>query len=167
MKPPVREFEALYAAHYRPVVGLLVALGGSPSDAEDVAQESFVKLLGRWRRISRYDDPGAWVRLVAARAMVSHLRTRRRRGEIEDAMIAPTRGAAWADRVDDRLALGAAIDDLPLHQRQVVVLHHALGLPVNDVARTLRIPPGTVQSRLSRARATLNAALQNEENQHA
>jgi RNA polymerase sigma-70 factor (ECF subfamily) len=167
MKPAAPAFEALYAAQYRQVVGLLVALGAAPSDAEEVAQESFIKLLARWSRVSAYDDPAAWVRLVAARAMTSHLRNQARRREIERSRLLPTAGAAAPDGADDRLTLRAALHDLPLPQRQVVVLHHALGLPVKEIARILRVPAGTVQSRLSRARRALATTLETEENQHA
>jgi RNA polymerase sigma-70 factor (ECF subfamily) len=46
---------------------------------------------------------------------------------------------------------------LSLQHRQVLVLHHGLGLPVEEVARELGVPPGTVKSRLSRARAAAAA----------
>jgi RNA polymerase sigma-70 factor (ECF subfamily) len=60
------------------------------------------------------------------------------------------------DLIDLRDALAA----LPLGQRQVIVLHHLVGLPVEEVASELRLAPGTVKSRLARGRAAMASTLQ-------
>jgi hypothetical protein len=52
----------------------------------------------------------------------------------------------------ETLALVEALRTLPVRQRQVIVLHHLVGLPVEEVAQTLRVPAGTVKSLLSRGR---------------
>lgn len=167
MKAPADEVEALYAKHYRPVVGLLVALGAAPADAEEIAQEAFIKLLLRWRTIGSYEDLGGWLRLVAARALISHQRKQSRRREIDDTLPNLTEPHnEETDASDSRVSVRAAIETLPLSQRQVVILHYALDLSLKDIARTLRIPIGTVQSRLSRARGWLASALEPEENNH-
>jgi RNA polymerase sigma-70 factor (ECF subfamily) len=59
----------------------------------------------------------------------------------------------------DGLAVAAALATLPRRQRQVVVLHYLLDLPVGEVARQLAVPVGTVKSRLARARSALAAQL--------
>jgi len=69
----------------------------------------------------------------------------------------------------DRLAIQAGLRRLPLRQRQVLVLHYGADLPVEEVARQLRVPTGTVKSRLARARAALGAYMEEgqEEPGHA
>jgi RNA polymerase sigma-70 factor (ECF subfamily) len=70
----------------------------------------------------------------------------------------------------ERLAIEAGLQRLTLRHRQVLVLHHGADLPVEEVARQLRVPTGTVKSRLARARAALGAYLeeaQEEEPGHA
>ena len=57
------------------------------------------------------------------------------------------------------LDLHKALGTLPLGQRQVIVLHHLVGLPVEEVARELRVPTGTVKSRLARGRGALAQVL--------
>jgi hypothetical protein len=64
---------ALYRQTWPRLIGVLVSIGGSPDDAEAVAQDAYVKLLGRWDAIRRYDDPEAWVRALAVRTMISRL----------------------------------------------------------------------------------------------
>ena len=66
----------------------------------------------------------------------------------------------------DRIDVMRALQQLPLTQRQVVVLHYLSQLPIDEVASALQIAPGTVKSRLSRARDAL-APLLREETFHA
>jgi RNA polymerase sigma-70 factor, ECF subfamily len=69
----------------------------------------------------------------------------------------------------DRVAIQAGLQLLPLHYRQVLVLHYGADLSVEQVAHQLRLPTGTVKSRLARARAALGAYLEQgqEERGHA
>lgn len=163
MKHAPTDYEELYASQYRPLVGLLVALGSTPADAEEVAQETFIKALQRWRRIRRYDDPPAWLRLVAVRAMKSQLRKEARREEIERDLPIEAPAPTLTECVDLTDAVGCLS---PAH-RQVIVLHYGVDLPVADIARLLRVPIGTIQSRLHRARVHLAELLTLEENENA
>ena len=67
----------------------------------------------------------------------------------------------------DAVTLQDALLRLPTDQRVVVLLHHVADLAVEDIARELEIPLGTVKSRLSRGRATLKALLGEEVTDHA
>jgi len=67
----------------------------------------------------------------------------------------------------DSVDIGRALAALPIEQRQVVVLHHLLDLPVADIASTLGVPVGTVKSRLSRARDALAPLLREGSSDHA
>lgn len=158
---PDDEVAALYARTCPRLIGLLTCIAGSRSDAEEIAQDAFVKLLGRWRQVSTYDDPEAWVRAVAVRMMISRLRRRR---------------VAWLGLVrlaggpadhpppsPNSVAVAAALRTLPPAQRAVMVLHYAFDLPVEQVAAELKVPVGTVKSRLSRARAAVAPLLTDEE----
>ncbi len=71
---PAADVAALYGRTWPRLIGVLVSIGGSRADAEEVAQDAYVKLLSRWDSIRRYDDPEAWVRAVAVRTLVSRLR---------------------------------------------------------------------------------------------
>jgi RNA polymerase sigma-70 factor (ECF subfamily) len=61
------------------------------------------------------------------------------------------------------LALAEALRALPLAQRQALVMHHLLGMPVGEVAATVGVPAGTVKARLHRGRRALAAQLGDEE----
>jgi RNA polymerase sigma-70 factor (ECF subfamily) len=67
---------ALYRRTWPGLIGVLTSIGGSRAEAEAVAEDAYVKLLGRWDVIRRYDDPELWVRGLAVRTMVSRSRRR-------------------------------------------------------------------------------------------
>ncbi|HEU0129464.1 MAG TPA: SigE family RNA polymerase sigma factor [Mycobacteriales bacterium] len=146
---------AFYEAAYPRLVGVLTLASGSRADAEEVVQEAFLRLIPRWSRVSRYDDPEAWVRMVAFRLARSRWHSARARARALVRLGAPPDvPAPDGHRVDVERVLAT----LPPRQREVLVLHHALGLPVDQVAAELGVPVGTVKSRLARARSAAAAA---------
>lgn len=154
----VQDLRDLYAASYSRLVGVVGAVCRDRDEAEEAVQDAFVRLIGSWSRVSRYDDPEAWVRKVALRQVsnrrrkaLNGLRAARRHGPQPD-VPAPTPDVVDAERA---LAL------LPEQQRAVVVLHR-LGLDANAIADALGVPVGTVKSRLARARAALAPILRED-----
>lgn len=156
------ELQELYAASYARLVGIVGAVSRDRHEAEEAVQDAFVRLMGQWSKVSRYEDPEAWLRKVAL-GYVSN----RRRKTLNGVKAAFRHGpqpevpAPSGDAVDLRRALAA----LPLHQREVIVLQE-LGLDVAAIAHQLAIPTGTVKSRLSRARAALAPLLREDVNDH-
>jgi DNA-directed RNA polymerase specialized sigma24 family protein len=71
-----RRFEDVYLQEFASVFGLAYALTGGRWAAEDIAQDAFVDAHRQWGRVGGYDDPGAWVRRVAANLAVSGVRRR-------------------------------------------------------------------------------------------
>ena len=156
---------AFYEATSARLVGLLTAMSGNRADAEELAQEAYVRLLGHWDRVSRYDDPEAWLRQVAVRLLIS----RQRRQSVARLRLPLLAGRQQhpLEPSPDGVTLQDALLKLPPDQRAVVLLHHVLDLPLEQVARELDLPVGTVKSRLSRGRATLKALLGTEVADHA
>lgn len=155
----------LYARTCPRLIGLLTVIGGDRADAEEIAQDAFVRLVENWPKVRRYDDPEAWLRTVAVRLLVSRGRRRQvaARGLGLLGRRTPSAVAAESGDVD----LVRALASLPLPQRAVVVLHHVHDLPVERVAELLHVPTGTVKSRLSRARAALAPVLADPEGSRA
>lgn len=145
------DFDELYAAHFTSVATQMYAYCGSRQDAQDLTQEAFCRALARWREISRYDDPVAWVRRVAWNLATTNFRRSRiaaafRRKQVEIHAPPPS---------PDRVALLTALKTLPAQQRQAVVLHYLADQPLADIAESMEVPLGTVKSWLNRARAAL------------
>jgi RNA polymerase sigma-70 factor (sigma-E family) len=125
---------------------------GDRQTAEDLVAEAFARAWARWRTVSRHPAPHAWVVRTALNTRVSWWRQRRREVPFPE----PPHQAAEdpRDTPVDR-ALIAALQRLPIRQRQVVALRLFLDLDVARTAETLGIAPGTVTAHLSRAIATL------------
>ena len=150
-------FEEFFAAAYGRLVGLLVAFLHDRAQAEDVVQDALASALLRWPVLRRYHDPEAWVRMVAFRRAIDH---RRRTARQLRALLRlgppPSVPPVGAEHVD----LVRALRKLPVAHREVLVLHYVAELAVERVAAELRVPVGTVKSRLARGRAALAHQLQ-------
>lgn len=155
---------------------------GNPTDAQDVVQDAMVRML-RFIDGYRGGSPRAWVLSVVRNTAMSWLKANRRPGQVSldgDAQGAPGPGELLAAHGEDggdpaaielrrsqADALRRAIGGLPLEQREVVLLRDIEGLSYRDIATVLGIPPGTVMSRLARARDVLEECLRGQrEAQH-
>jgi RNA polymerase sigma-70 factor (ECF subfamily) len=150
-------FAAFYASSYRRLLGQLFAVTGDLAEAENVLQEAYARAFTRWSRVRGYDRPEAWVRRVALNLAAMADRSLRRRAR---ALLRLGPPPVVPELSPELLDLRDALAALPLGQRQVIVLHHLVGLPVEEVARELRLVPGTVKSRLARGRAAMAGSLQ-------
>ncbi|KUJ65118.1 RNA polymerase subunit sigma-24 [Streptomyces albus subsp. albus] len=154
------EFDQFYAATARRLVAAVYAATGDLAEAEDAVQEAYARAWQRWNKISREGDPTPWVRTVALRLAVSSWRRTRNRLRAHQRHGPPI---DLPDLAPDRVALVAALRGLKPDQRTVIVLHHLLDLPIEQVARETGISEGAVRTRLSRARQALGRHLADAE----
>lgn len=149
----------LYEGCYTHLVAVVSLAADSRAEAEECVQEAFIRLLREWPTVSQFDSPEAWTRRVALR-LLSNRRRKARNGIKAMLRVGAPRTAPAP--TGDSLDVRRALERLPLGQRQVVVLHYLVGLGVAEVAAELAIAPGTVKSRLSRARDALSPLLREE-----
>jgi RNA polymerase sigma-70 factor (ECF subfamily) len=143
----------VFEASYRRLVGQLYAVCGDLTEAEEVVAEAFARAVQHQRRFVRLDNPEAWLRTVA----VNVSRSRFRRGL---RIVHREQDEARHPALDDeRLALMAAMRQLPSAQREAIALHYLADLPIGEVATATGATVGTVKSRLSRGRAALAVLL--------
>ncbi len=150
--PEAGTLDELYAASYRRLVAQLYAVTGNLQEAEDVVQEAFVRAVGRWNRLKDYDSPEAWLRTVAINLARSRWR-RAKRGAAVLVKLGPP--ASEPELSPDHVALVDALRALPEAQREAIVLHHFVGMSVDEVAESTHSPSGTIKARLSRGRSAL------------
>jgi RNA polymerase sigma-70 factor (ECF subfamily) len=154
---PDDEFDSLYLACRDRLVMQVAAVCGDRIEAMDFVQEAFVRAWARWPRIGRYDDPEGWVRRVAVNLAIGRWRSARRMTLQRD-VVSPTLPVSLGQH-----ATIEALATLPMNHRRAMVLHYLADLSVEDVARELSAPVGTVKSWLSRGRANLASALSEDE----
>lgn len=161
-------FGALVERYQNAVYNLAYRMLGSPEEAEDAAQEIFVRI---YRQLARY-DPGrkfsTWVLTIATNYCIDQLR-RRRMQFVPLENIIP-----WA-RARETGPEGEALDreardevqrllrDLPEKYRAVLVLRYWQDLSCAEIADVLKLPEGTVKTQLHRARKALGQLLTNQE----
>jgi len=145
------EFSDFYAAHYSQLAAYCWSLLRDRELAHDLTQESFARMVARWRRI---EDPPSYLYRVATNLVRRAWRARATDRDVMDAVAAEsTHSQPGPDA--DVMSLKAAVDALPRRLRDVVLLHYYADLPVDAVARAVGRPAGTVKRQLSEARGLL------------
>jgi RNA polymerase sigma-70 factor (ECF subfamily) len=158
-----REFELRLADSSRLAVRIAYSVLRNQADAEDVAQEAFVRAYRRFSSLRDRERFRAWLVRMTWRLALDFQRGSRRRGAREDAVArsSPPCGDAELEAVanDSAARLWAAIDRLPDRLRLVIVLAAIDGHGIRDVARLVGAAEGTVKSRLFEARQRLRELL--------
>jgi RNA polymerase sigma-70 factor (sigma-E family) len=156
------EFERFVAESGDGLLRTAFLLVADLSEAEDLVQETFMRVAGRWRRVSRMEHPVAYARRILVNLATDGARRRSRRRE--ELAGEPERersddGHGWSVRAV-REELVQALATLPARQRSVLVLRYFLDLPEAEVARTLGCSLGSVKSSAARGLSRLEQRLQ-------
>jgi RNA polymerase sigma factor (sigma-70 family) len=155
-------FEELVARHGAMVLEVCRRVLRNSGDVEDAFQATFLVLLRRAGSIRNRDAVGGWLHRVALRVALRARNEAAHRREAEQTAIAPdvsaetTNEAEWAEV---RTALHEELDRIPASYRAAIVACYLEGLTHEEAANRLRLPVGTVRSRLSRGRDRLRDRL--------
>jgi RNA polymerase sigma-70 factor, ECF subfamily len=154
-------FRQLCSRYIDGIYRLVAARVASEHDAEDIVQEVFLamfKALPNFRREARFST---WLYRIAQNTIGQFYRQKKRRPQSHslasaEAVIDPAESPATTlSRGEELRRLRGAIEDLPELYRQAFLLRTAEGFSYREIADILGCPPGTVDSRISRARALL------------
>ena len=150
-------FEAFFEAEHRQLFRSLVLITGERQEADDVAQEAMVRILERWDRVERMDDPRAYLYRTALNLNRNrHRWTVRRRNRSTDSRdVLPDAADAVATRVD----VQSALEGLTSEQRIAVVLVDFLGFDSEGAGRVLDLNADAVRARVHRGRSALRERL--------
>ena len=137
-----------------PLLGIAMGILKDRARAEDIVQETFLRL---WRRPPDQGEPvyPSWLRTVVTNLSINALKQRRRQAASVETIEAEAPGAATQAQ-----AGLAAREDLDRVERAIIMLLAQDDLAYEDIARVLGIPVGTVMSRLNRARLALQRELE-------
>ncbi|MGA1045648.1 MAG: RNA polymerase sigma factor [Phycisphaerales bacterium] len=165
--------EALVRRHQASLHAFLLRRCGRPDLAEDLVQESFVRVL---RSLDRFDPRfrfSTWLFTIGRRLLVNHLQKMRpaydsdlvesrgsRRGQPSQPVLEQERRRAVLGLVE------RAMECLNPRQREVVERFHTQGRPIPEIAAEMGIPEGTVKSHLHRARRRMQESIAADESRH-
>lgn len=149
--------------HQHRMYAICLRMTGNEADARDATQEAMLAVCRGVSRFDRRSSFSTWVYRVTTNACLDELRRRARRPLASGSPTDLTTRVQVApdDAVTARLTLDAALARLPVDFRAALVLRELCELDYAEIAQVLRIPPGTVRSRIARARAALSRDLGN------
>lgn len=162
-------FDALFMAHYAAVFRLLYRITGTREEAEDLAQETFLRL---HRSSYLWDGPQgaeqnvrAWLYRVATNLAFNALRSEARRRQREERTAQGSNAhagpipdpAELAARLDEQAVVRQALAQMEERQAQLLLLRQA-GLSYRELAEALHVAPGSVGTLLARAEAAFESA---------
>lgn len=157
-----RAFDALVAHHAPALFRVALSLCGSRPDAEDICQETFIAAYAGLRRFDGRSSLRTWLTAILIRRAARLIRSRKRdrnRVAFEDERSTRVEPRPISNPADQHMDLLEAVRTLPEEFRDVVILREIEGYSYQEIADTLAIPCGTVQSRIHRARALLKEKL--------
>jgi len=154
-------FRELVNRHGDALYAMAVAALGSAADAEDIVQETF---LGAFRRLGAFEGRSS-VKTWLVRILLNHVSKLRRSRRVRQAMSLDQQPGGLADRrlesrspaaaVESRVDVAAMLRELSPEHRDVIVLRELRQMSYDEMAEALRVPRGTIESRLHRARQEL------------
>jgi RNA polymerase sigma-70 factor (ECF subfamily) len=156
-------FTALVQKHLRSAIAVGIAVLHDPTEAEDLAQEAFVRAFQSIGRFRAGEQFGPWVARIVTNAALDVLKHRRkfRHEELGDTAPAPRRDGAELPAMSGEIArrIDLALEELPEMQRIVARLHLIEELEHAEIASITGVSEGTVRSHLSLARTKLKVTL--------
>ncbi|MDR6320757.1 RNA polymerase sigma factor [Actinoplanes couchii] len=153
-----QRFRRVYADNFEALLAYALRRVDQPDDASDVVAETFLVAWRRSRELPPEEEIRLWLYGVARRVLANHHRggTRRQRlGERLRQRLSAVVSRDPGGEVPQRLAVRAALARLDETDRELMMLTIWEGLQPREVAEVLRMTPGAVRTRLSRARAKL------------
>ncbi|UCC68799.1 MAG: sigma-70 family RNA polymerase sigma factor [Armatimonadota bacterium] len=168
----VGAFEALYQMHQAGIYTFIRSQVREAELAADLTQDTFVRA---WESLPRLRKVGAfrgWLYQIARNLVRDEVKSGRARLEMLASAVVSEQGAelpepaAEGERPEDLVVseevkgeIWRALESLPAEQREAVVMHHMEGMGMKEIAEVMRVRPGTVMSRLARAREALRKRL--------
>jgi RNA polymerase sigma-70 factor (ECF subfamily) len=160
-------WEAIIARYRRKVFGIAYKFTGRYEESQDLTQEIFLRVFRSLDKFDRAADFGTWLYSVSRNHCIDHYRSGRREREllvqhevaleeVASARFDPHRRIEVRDK---REMLLKALDRLPTKLREAVVLRDIKELSYQEIVEKLRLPEGTVKSRINRGRFELGRAL--------
>jgi RNA polymerase sigma-70 factor (ECF subfamily) len=173
----VRAFEQIFQQFQRRIYNVVYQMVGQAEDAEDLTQEVFVRAYQGLPRLQEEETFPSWLHRIALNLCRTHLKRSRRwrsltaedppasDGEAGETLLdqVPDPAGTPAEQIAEKElqnVVRRAVASLPVHYREVVVLHHLEGFDLETIAAMLGCAGGTVKSRLARGRAMLKERLQ-------
>ena len=150
-------FEDFFELEHERLLRALYLVTGNRTEAEDIMQEAFVKVLERWDTVRFMDDPTGYL----FRTALNRYRSRvRRAGRAARKAVGQAHGGDGFAEADDRVEIARALADLSPRRREAIVLTELLGYGSAEAGRLMGVADATVRRLAQDARAELKTTLE-------
>jgi len=156
----VDAYEEYAAGAWPGLYRLAYLLAGNHADAEDLAQQTLLKVYRNWQRVEASGSPDAYVRRMLTNTFISSRRPVRLRREVLSERLPDVAAVSGEPGREDRMLLWPHVRDLPPRQRAVVVLRYYEDFSEQQIADALGCSTGTVKSTAHKAIRSLRARLE-------
>lgn len=156
-------FEQLYETTSNAVYVYAFSLLTDREDAEDVMQETFLKIHAAAHLYRPQGKPMAWIMTIARNLCMSRFRGKKNQTELMPAHMKGETGLSQIRQAEDRMVLEAAMDVLSQEELRIIVLHGVSGVKHREISEIMRIPLSTVLSRYHRGLKKLRKRLEDTE----
>jgi len=155
----IEGFESFVERNHERLYGALCLLTKDRYEAEEIAQEAFVRIFERWDRVRRVDDPTAYL----FRTAMNVFRKRYRRATLAlKRTLSVVPRDDFVERIEVEDLVVRAVAQLPTDQRAALIATSLLGYSSDEAAQILGVRSSTVRARATRARTALRAAIGEE-----
>jgi len=150
------DFADFFRAEYQTLLRAMYLISGNREEAQELAQDTFVKACERWDRVRGMDNPAGYL----YRTAVNTRRSVARRLRLAAQRVLSLRPPDVIAQSDDRDQIRRALALLPVSQREAIVLVEWLGLTDAEAGRVLGVSAGAVRVRISRAKSSLRPLME-------
>lgn len=149
----VAAFEEFYRLTEQTVYAFVLSILKNPHDAQDIMQDTYIKIRSAAHLYKDQGKPLAWVFTIARNLCLMRIRTGKRESDttIDDLTDSEYLATSDSGSSEDRIVLDAALTILGEEERQIVILHAISGLKHREISKLLELPLSTVLSKYNRS----------------
>ena len=152
----------LYEKTNKSIYAFALSITKNPHDAEDILQETFLKIYQKAADYTSYDKPMAWIFTIAKNFALMKFRERKRTESMEEVNDMPEVTFSFVEDVGERIVLETAVNRLDENERMILLLHAVAGLKNREIADLLDMPINTVLSKYNRTVRKMQKYLEEE-----
>lgn len=161
-KGNMEALHTLYEKTNKSIYAYALSITKDPHEAEDILQETFLKIYQKAPDYTSYDKPMAWIFTIAKNFALMKFRQRKKKDSMEVVEDMPEPHFSFVEDVSERIVLETAVKKLDDNERTILLLHAVAGLKNKEIADLLDMPINTVLSKYNRTIKKMQKYLEEE-----
>lgn len=161
-KGSMEALHTLYEKTHKSVYAFALSITKNTHDAEDILQDTFLKIYQKAADYTSYGKPMAWIFTIARNFALMKIRDGKKEGSLEDDNDLPEQDFSFVEDLSERIILKTTINKLDDNERMILLLHAVAGLKNREIAELLDMSINTVLSKYNRTVRKMQKYLEEE-----